>query len=71
MSTLLNVVWLVLAGIWLALGHAVSGVALCLTIIGIPLGIANFKLVPVALTPPGREIVDSDDLARWYGAQRV
>lgn len=71
MSTLLNVVWLVLAGIWLALGHAVSGVALCLTIIGIPLGIANFKLVPVALTPLGREIVDSDDLARWYGAQRV
>lgn len=52
-----NVIWLVLAGWWLALSHVVTGVLLCLTIIGIPLGIANFKLVPVALWPFGAEIV--------------
>lgn len=52
-----NVVWLILFGWWLALGHLISGVALCLTIIGIPLGLANFKLIPVSLLPLGREIV--------------
>ena len=57
-SLLGNVVWVVLAGWWIALGHLVSGVALCITIIGIPFGIANFKLIPVALMPLGKEIVD-------------
>jgi uncharacterized membrane protein YccF (DUF307 family) len=56
-SALGNVVWVVLAGIWLAIGHIVSGVLLCITIIGIPFGIANFKMVPVSLLPLGREIV--------------
>src|SRR5215207_5389329 len=56
-----NVIWFVLAGWWLALGHLISGVLMCLTIIGIPLGLANFKLIPVSLTPLGREIVDLDD----------
>lgn len=56
-----NVLWFVLCGWWLALGHLISGVALCLTIIGIPLGLANFKLIPVSLLPLGREIVDIDD----------
>nr|WP_202551540.1 YccF domain-containing protein [Streptomyces sp. SID8352] len=55
-----NVLWLVLAGWWLALGHIVTGFMLCLTIIGIPLGIANFKLIPVSLLPLGREIVRTD-----------
>jgi len=58
-SALGNVIWLIVAGIWLALGHIVSGVLLCLTIIGIPLGLANFKLVPVSLLPLGARIVDS------------
>jgi len=58
-SMLGNIVWVVLAGWWIALEHIVSGIALCLTIIGIPLGIANFKLVPVALLPLGKEIVDA------------
>lgn len=62
-----NVIWIVLAGWWLALGHLISGVAMCLTIIGIPLGLANFKLIPVALTPFGREIVDIDQAARYDG----
>ncbi|MBB5807345.1 uncharacterized membrane protein YccF (DUF307 family) [Saccharothrix ecbatanensis] len=52
-----NVVWIVVAGIWLAIGHVVTGLALCVTIIGIPLGIANFKMVPVSLMPLGKEIV--------------
>ncbi|HEX6887180.1 MAG TPA: YccF domain-containing protein [Candidatus Nanopelagicales bacterium] len=57
-SFLGNVVWVLLAGWWLALGHIVTGIAMCLTIIGIPLGIASFKLVPVSLVPLGKEIVD-------------
>jgi uncharacterized membrane protein YccF (DUF307 family) len=59
-----NVIWLVLAGWWLALGHIVTGVLMCLTIIGIPLGLANFKLIPVSLMPFGREIVDIDQAER-------
>jgi uncharacterized membrane protein YccF (DUF307 family) len=55
-----NVLWLLLFGWWLALGHLITGVALCLTIIGIPLGLANFKLIPVSLLPLGREIVSAD-----------
>jgi uncharacterized membrane protein YccF (DUF307 family) len=57
-SFLGNVVWFLLAGIWLAIAHLVSGVLLCITIIGIPLGIADFKLIPVSLAPLGKEIVD-------------
>lgn len=56
-----NILWILLFGWWLALGHIVTGVVLCLTIIGIPLGIGNFKMVPVSLLPLGREIVPSDD----------
>ena len=59
-SGLGNIIWVVVAGWWLALAHIVAGVAQCLTIIGIPFGIANFKLVPVAFWPLGREIVDID-----------
>jgi len=55
-----NVIWFVLCGWWLALGHLITGVALCLTIIGIPLGLANFKLIPISLLPLGREIVPVD-----------
>ncbi|MEH6376700.1 YccF domain-containing protein [Streptomyces sp. KLMMK] len=62
-----NVIWFVFAGWWLALGHIVTGIALCITIIGIPLGIANFKLIPVSLMPLGREIVPTDQAfaGRW------
>ena len=59
-----NVIWFLLAGWWLALGHLVSGVLMCLTIIGIPLGLANFKLIPVSIAPLGREIVDIDQAPR-------
>jgi len=59
-SCLGNVLWLVLGGWWIALSHVVTGLLQCATIIGIPLGIANLKLVPVALMPLGREIVPTD-----------
>jgi len=55
-----NVVWCLLCGWWLALLHLVSGVLLCVTLIGIPLGLANFKMIPISLTPLGRRIVDTD-----------
>ena len=55
-----NVLWLVLAGWWLAIGHVVTGLALCLTIIGIPLGVANFKLALLALVPFGKTVVPLD-----------
>jgi uncharacterized membrane protein YccF (DUF307 family) len=63
-STIGNVIWFVLAGWWLAIAHLITGVALCLTIIGVPLGLANFKLIPISLTPLGREIVDVDEARR-------
>jgi uncharacterized membrane protein YccF (DUF307 family) len=63
---ILNVIWFVLAGVWMAIGHLITGVLLCLTIIGIPLGLANFKLIPVSLLPMGREIV-SIEQARAQG----
>lgn len=56
-SLLGNVIWVVLAGWWLAIGHIIAGIAMCVTIIGIPMGIADFKLVPVSLMPLGKEIV--------------
>jgi uncharacterized membrane protein YccF (DUF307 family) len=52
-----NLIWLVLAGLWLTIGHFVAGVALCATVIGIPLGLAHFKLMPISLMPLGKQIV--------------
>jgi uncharacterized membrane protein YccF (DUF307 family) len=66
-----NVIWIVLAGWWLALGHLVTGVLMCVTIIGIPLGLANFKLIPVSLTPFGRDIVDVEQARRLGYADTV
>ena len=54
-----NILWIVLFGWWLALGHLVSGIALCATIIGIPLGLADFKIIPITLVPLGVRIVPS------------
>ncbi|MBF6171647.1 YccF domain-containing protein [Nocardia blacklockiae] len=55
-----NVIWVVVAGWWLALGHLLTSIPLFVSIIGIPFGWANLKLVPVSLMPLGREIVPSD-----------
>jgi uncharacterized membrane protein YccF (DUF307 family) len=57
-SLLGNVIWIIVAGLWLAIGHVITGIALCVTIIGIPLGVANFKLVKVSLVPLGKEIIE-------------
>jgi uncharacterized membrane protein YccF (DUF307 family) len=62
-----NLLWLILAGWWLALGHLITGVLLAITIIGIPLALANFKLIPISLWPFGREIVPIE-VARRLGA---
>jgi uncharacterized membrane protein YccF (DUF307 family) len=56
-SFLGNVIWFIFAGLWLAIGHIVSGVALAITIIGIPLALADFKMIPISLAPLGKEIV--------------
>jgi len=60
-STVANVLWFVLAGLWMAISHVILGVVLCLTIIGIPLGLGNFKLAAVAIAPLGKEIVPASD----------
>ncbi|HWJ60471.1 MAG TPA: YccF domain-containing protein [Acidimicrobiales bacterium] len=62
-----NVLWFVFSGLWLAIGHAIAGVVLCLTVIGIPLGIANFKLIPLAVTPFGKDIVKKGQVVSGYG----
>ncbi|MDZ5660380.1 YccF domain-containing protein [Nocardioides sp. S-58] len=56
-SFLGNVIWFVLAGWWLAIAHVVSAVALAITIIGIPLALADLKLIPISLAPLGKDIV--------------
>ena len=59
-----NIVWLLLAGWWLALGHVLAGLAMCLTIIGIPFGIQHFKLAGISLMPVGKTIVPKELTAR-------
>jgi uncharacterized membrane protein YccF (DUF307 family) len=56
-----NVIWFLFAGLWLAIAHLVTGIALMITIIGIPLALANFKLIPVSLAPLGKQIVKLND----------
>ena len=56
-----NIIWIILFGWWLAIGHLIAGVALCITIIGIPLGLASFKIIPITLVPLGVRIVSVDD----------
>ena len=56
-SVLINIIWFVLAGWWLAIGHIITAVAMAVTIVGIPLALANLKLIPVSLMPLGKEIV--------------
>ena len=71
-GTLLNILWFVLFGWWLCLIHIVSGIAQCLTIIGIPVGIANFKIAGIALWPVGRRVVSVETAraAREANARR-
>jgi uncharacterized membrane protein YccF (DUF307 family) len=66
-----NVLWLLLAGWWLALLHLGSALLLAITIVGLPLAVANVKLVPAALWPFGREIVHSADVSAALAAYRA
>jgi len=58
-SVIGNIIWFVVAGWWLALGHLVAGAFLFITIIGIPFAVANFKMIPLAIAPFGKRVVDS------------
>ena len=66
-----NVIWLLFAGWWLALLHLLSALLLAITIIGLPLAVANVKLVPAALWPFGREIVRSADVSAALASYRA
>jgi uncharacterized membrane protein YccF (DUF307 family) len=65
-----NIVWLVLAGWWLALGHLIAAFLLAITIIGIPFAWAHLKLAGIALWPIGKMIVDADDAPPRYPHQQ-
>ncbi|MEM6159779.1 YccF domain-containing protein [Erwinia sp. P6884] len=56
-GTVLNLFWLIFFGWWLCLMHIMTGIAQCITLIGIPVGIANFKIAAIALWPVGRRVV--------------
>jgi uncharacterized membrane protein YccF (DUF307 family) len=60
-STIGNILWFILVGLWMAIAHLIAGALLCLTVIGIPLGLGNFKLAAVAIAPLGKDIVPTSD----------
>lgn len=61
MRTLLNVIWLVFGGLWLALGYFFFGVIACLFIVTIPVGVASFRMASYALWPFGKTVVSKVD----------
>jgi len=61
-----NVIWILVAGIWIAIGHVLTAIPMFVSIIGIPLGIANLKLIPVSLMPLGKVIVTSNAVLPTY-----
>lgn len=64
LSVIGNILWFVLVGWWLALEHLLVGILLCITIIGIPLGVGVFKMAGAALVPFGKEVVKFSDLTK-------
>jgi uncharacterized membrane protein YccF (DUF307 family) len=66
-----NIIWILLCGIWLAIGHLVTAAAMAATIVGIPLALANLKLIPVSLVPLGKEIVPVHQQAPWARPRAV
>ena len=71
-GTLLNVLWLIFFGWWLCISHIAVGIAQCISIIGIPVSIANFKIAAIALWPVGRRVVSVEEAraAREANARR-
>ena len=68
-TALANILWVLLAGIWLALAHIMAGISLFLTIIGIPFGLAHLKLAAISFAPLGKRIVPSDLAAAYRQAE--
>ena len=60
LSTLMNIIWILIGGIWISLTHIVFGILLAITIIGIPFAKQHFKLAALALAPFGREVVNTN-----------
>ena len=56
-SAIVNIIWVVLAGLWLAIGYVIAGIVNCVTIIGIPFGLQSFKMAKLALWPFGAQIL--------------
>ena len=59
-NCILNIIWVILAGLWIAIGEAIIGVLYCITICGIPFGLQHFKIAAIAFAPFGAEILDED-----------
>lgn len=66
LSTIGNILWIVLGGFWLALGHLLAGLLLCLTILGIPFGIACIRLAGLALVPFGKVVLTRSEAERMH-----
>lgn len=62
MSAVGNVIWFLVAGLWLAIGHITTAAAQAVTIVGIPLALANLKMIPVTCFPFGKEVVSGDGI---------
>lgn len=72
LSGVTNVIWFLVAGLWLAIGHLTTAAAQAITIVGIPLAIANVKMIPVTCFPFGKRVVDSDHVpAGWEPMVRM
>ena len=70
-SSLGNIFWFLLSGLWLAIGHVITGIAMCITIVGIPLGLASIKMAGLAIAPFGKQIVSRAQLASMPGVTVV
>lgn len=57
LATVMNILWILIGGIWIALTHLILGILFCVTIIGFPFGLQHFKLMAIAFTPFGRDII--------------
>ena len=57
-SVIMNILWILIGGIWISLSHLVFGIVLCITVIGMPFGLQHFKLAKLALTPFGKTIIE-------------
>jgi len=60
LANILNFFWILLAGIWLFISHIIAGITLCLTLIGIPFGLAHFKLAKICFSPLGKKVISTN-----------